>query len=84
MNQEVILNQLILILKREFDIQVSEQHLDQTFLELGIDSINFMMLCVLAEEALSCVIQDNIMIEKSYNRLTLLDFVSSIQMSYEQ
>lgn len=84
MNQEVILKQIILILKREFDIQVSEQQMDQTFLELGIDSINFMMLCVLIEEALSCVIKDNIMIEKSYSMLTLSDFLNNIQLLHEQ
>lgn len=84
MDKNEIWEQLKSILDDEFDIQLSEKDQTQTFLEVGIDSINFMMLCVLVEEALSCVIQDNIMIEKSYNMLTVSDFVNSIQTSYEQ
>lgn len=79
MNRKVILDQIVDILKKDFQIEVLRpQVVNEKFLELGVDSIEFMMLCVLLEEALSCTIRDDIMIEKVYSSLTVRDLINSV------
>lgn len=72
-------NLLYEIIMDEFAIKKEDYSNEETFQEIGVDSIGFMLILVQMEEKLKQDIDDSSLMLKPYSELKICDLLSAIE-----